>query len=156
MTAVKKFLFDPSFDESPLLPQDEEPVVEEEAEAVEEEVIVPTFSEAEVNAARDEGFARGKEEGIRESSDAFERHIIDVLKTVDERLSHLIAGQEQSNTANAGNAVTVAVSVVRKIFPHLDRRNALDEVERLVEQSMEKVINEPRVTIHVNDALHDS
>ena len=143
MTAVTKFLFDTSFDDVPLVLQ------------IEEEV-APTFSETEVNAARDEGFARGKNEGIRESAGAIERQISDTLGTVDERLTHLISDQEQSNAANAGDAVTVAMTIVRKIFPHLNRRHALDEVEGLVEQSMEKIVNEPRVTIHVGAALYDS
>ncbi len=157
MTTVTKFLFDTSFDEIPLLPPNEETSVDEaEAEEIEEEEVVPTFSEAEVNAARDEGFSRGKNEGIRESSGAIERQISDTLATVDERLTQLIADQERSNVASAGDAVTVAVTIVRKIFPHLNRRHALDEVERLIEQSMEKIVNEPRVTIHVGAALHDT
>ena len=65
MTAVRKFLFENSFD-------DEEP-----------EEVVPTFSEEEVNAAREEGFAAGEEEGIREAAELWR----EINKIVERNLS---------------------------------------------------------------------
>ena len=50
-------------------------------------------------------------------------------------MAQIIATQEQANTINAGDAVTVAATIVRKIFPELNRRNALAEVEQLVEHN---------------------
>ena len=57
MTAVRKFLFERTFDD--VMP---EVVEEQEPEEEEPEEVIPTFSEEEVNAAREEGFAAGKEE----------------------------------------------------------------------------------------------
>jgi flagellar assembly protein FliH len=156
MSVATKFLFDTSFDDVPPLLQEAETIVDGvQIKGIEEEIAL-AFSEDEVNAARDEGFARGKNDGIRESAGAIERQISDTLGAVDERLTHLIASQEQSSTDNAGNAVMVAMAIVRKIFPHLNRRHALEEVEGLVELSIEKIVNEPRITINVSPALHAS
>jgi hypothetical protein len=73
MSVATKFLFDTSFDDVPPLLQEAEHIVDGvEVKGIEEEVAL-AFSEDEVNAARDEGFARGKNDGIRESAGAIER-----------------------------------------------------------------------------------
>ena len=62
MTATKRFLFDYDFDKG----DEDERAAEEAAAAAanapppEPEIVVPTFSEEEVNAAREQGFLTGK------------------------------------------------------------------------------------------------
>ena len=84
MTAVRKFLFERTFDD--VMP---EVVEEHEPEEEEQEEVIPTFSEEEVNAAREEGFAAGKEEGIREAAEATEREILAVMGQLGEKFSDL-------------------------------------------------------------------
>ena len=150
MTAVRKFLFERSFD-------DEEPEVVDEQEHEEEEEepkeVVPTFSEEEVNAAREEGFTAGKEEGIREAAEATERDILAVMGQLGEKFSDLFKAKETADAVVLDSAISVAVGIARKIFPALNDKNALGEVERMVVKTLEHLLEEPFVTIYLNSGL---
>ncbi len=149
MTVVRKFLFENSFDD------EEEPKVVEEQEPEEEEPeeVVPTFSEEEVNAAREEGFAAGKEEGIREAAEATERDILAVMGQVGEKFDDLFKVQEAANASILESAISVAVGIARKVFPDLNEKNALGEVERMAVKTLKDLLEEPVVTLYVNSGL---
>jgi flagellar assembly protein FliH len=147
MTAVKKFLFDTTFGASE--------TCEGEANQKESEGRVPTFSQADVDAAREEGFAAGKEEGIRAAANTTEHRITESLRLLIERLSELFRMQDEANTDTARNAITVAITIARKMFPDLASRNALGEVERVAKMAMEKVLNDSPVVVRVNPELRD-
>ena len=147
MTAVKKFLFNTTFDSSD--------TGEGEANQEHPEGGIPTFSQADVDAAREEGFAAGKEEGIRAATTTTEHHITESLTVLMERLSELFRMQDEANTDTARNAITVAITIARKMFPDLASRNALGEVERVAETAMEKVLNDSPVVVRVNPELRD-
>ena len=151
MTAVRKFLFERSFDDD-VMPE----VVEEQEQEPEEEEpeeVVPTFSEEEVKAAREEGFTAGKEEGIREAAEATERDILAVMGQLGEKFSDLFKAKETADAAILDSAISVAVGIARKIFPALNDKNALGEVERMVVKTLEHLLEEPFVTLYLNSGL---
>ncbi|HIJ42497.1 MAG TPA: FliH/SctL family protein [Rhodospirillales bacterium] len=155
MPALKKFLFDTPFDTPFDRPEKQE---EEKAPEVEEsqpeEEAPPTYSEEEVNAAREEGFAAGKKEGIAEAANATEHQIMELLKKMEGQYTKLFRIQNESNSATARDATAVAVVVARKVLPDLNQRNALGEVERFAEMALEKVIKEPHVVMRVNPRIY--
>jgi flagellar assembly protein FliH len=150
VSAVKKFLFDRSFDEEEELIEEE---VEEEVEEAEPEVIVPTFSEEEMKAAREQAFASGKEEGINEAAAATEREIVGILEKLGGKFGEIFKSQEEADASILESAISVAVAITRKVFPTLNERNALKEIERMVTLTMEKILEEPRIIVHVNPEL---
>ena len=160
MTTIRKFLFDRSFDEEeppPLIQEGEVEdgeVVAEEEEEPEEPVV--TFTEDEMEAARTESFAGGREEGVREASDAIERQAAEALSEISGLLPNVFEAQEKANAASARDAVTVAVAIVRKLFPELNRRNGVEEVERLIEETLRTLRDEPKVTIWVSEDARDA
>jgi flagellar assembly protein FliH len=145
MTAVRKFLFDTPFGTSK--------TCEGKANQEDSEGGVPTFSQADVDAAREEGFAAGKEEGIRAAANTTQHRITESLTALMERLSELFRMQDEANTDTARNAITVAITIARKMFPDLASRNALGEVERAAEMAMEKMLNDSPVVVRVNPEL---
>ena len=147
MTAVKKFLFDKTFGASE--------TYEGAANQDPSEGGIQTFSQADVDAARDEGLAAGKEEGIRAAANTTEHRVTESLTVLMERLSELFRMQDEANTDTARNAITVAITIARKMFPDLASRNALGEVERVAETAMEKVLNDSPVVVRVNPELRD-
>ena len=147
MTAVKKFLFNTTFDSSE--------TGEGEANQEHPEGGIPTFSQADVDAAREEGFAAGKEEEMRAAAATTESRITESLTVLMERLSELFRMQDDANVDTARNAITVATTIARKMFPDLASRNALGEVERVAEMAMEKVLNDSPVVVRVNPELRD-
>ena len=150
MTAARKFVFETDFDDYQA-PEPEREEAAEEAEPVLEEA--PTYSEDELNTAREEALAAGRQEGANEAADAAERKIADTLASIEGGLSDLFRIQEEAIETALKNAISVAAAVARKLFPDLNRRNALGEVENLVVTTMEKVMEEPKVTVRVAEEL---
>ena len=160
MTTIRKFLFDRSFDDEEPRPPIEE-AEPEDGEAVEEEeeepeVPVVTFTEEEMETARTESFAAGREEGVREASDAIERQAAEALSEISGLLPTVFEAQEEANATGARDAVTVAVAIVRKLFPDLNRRNGLEEVEKVIEEALRTLRDEPKVTIRVSEDRRDA
>ncbi len=151
MGATQKFLFDTNFDVEQA-PEDEEEIADEEEEA-EPEVIVPTFSEEEMAAAREESFAAGKAEGVNEAAEATERLISASLEKLSQQFDSLFKAQEEADATIMENAISVACGIARKIFPALNQQGALGEIERMTAQSLEKILDEPQVIIAVNPDL---
>jgi len=146
MPEAKPFTFDRRFD----LEEEPEDIVEESVVEEEPEEVVPTFSEQEMKAARDESFAAGRVEGINEAAAATEREIVGSLEKINGQFSILFKAQEDAVASILDSAVSVAVGVARKAFPTLNERSGLDEIERMAIMAMEKIQEEPRVTIFVN------
>ena len=154
MPALKKFLFDTPFDTPVSRPEKpEEEKANEAEESQPEEEIPPTYSEEEVNAAREEGFAAGKKEGIAEAANATQHQIMELLKKMEGQYTKLFRIQNESNAATTRDATAVAVVVARKVLPDLNQRNALGEVEKFAEMALEKVIMEPHVVMRVNPRI---
>jgi flagellar assembly protein FliH len=132
----------------------EEDLLDEDDES-EPEIVVPTFSEEEMKAAREDSFARGKEEGVKETLESVVQQTATSLEAILEKIEGVFQRQDEANTATARDAVNVATSITRKLFPQFSERGALEEVERVIISIMEKMIDEPRLTITVNESLRE-
>ncbi len=151
MSNVKKFTFDLDFD-APEEPEVPEPEVEEE---VEPEIVVPTFSEEELAEARTEAFAAGKEEGRKEAADATEQRLLESIEKASVHLNDIFARQIEANHEIAREMITISTAIAQKMFPDLNARNALGEVERVVQETLKAVTEEPRIQIMVNPELRE-
>ena len=87
--------------------------------------------------------------------DAAEIRAADALNVIGERLSEVFRIHEQANAETVRGAIAVAAAIARKLFPDLDRRNQLGEVEAIVRTSMDRTMAVPRIVVHVNDSLTD-
>ena len=106
MSTVRKFTFDLDFD-APEEPETPEPEVEEE----EEEEIVPTFSEEEVEEARQKGFDAGKEEGRREAADATEQKLLETIEQACTQLADVYNTQTEANREIGREMISVATAI---------------------------------------------
>jgi len=148
--SVTKYLFDRSFDE-----EKSEAAEAEEPAAVEEELPPPepTFSQAELDAARQQGHAAGRDEAMRESAEAVAQHIDQTINHLAQRLEDLFAARDEANDRAVHEAIAVAVGIARKILPEMNQRNALGEVERLVGSVIEHIVEEAKVRIEVHPEI---
>ena len=142
---MRKFLFDNSFDPRP--PPRAEPEIEEPE--VEPEPPPPTFSEEELAAAREKGYAEGRTDGLSEARAAIEMRTADALQAIARGLGDI--GERQRAVAEAAltDAADIAVAIARKICPTLARRHGLDEIGHLVRQALVNLIGVPRVVVRV-------
>ena len=141
MNPSRKFLFENAFDiEKP---------DNEAAQAAPE----PTFTAAELEAAKQSAHADGMAAGLDQALRGLERQTAQALEEAGRQLASLHEQQTKSNEKVQRNALEVAVSVVRKLFPGIAARDGLPEVERVVLDSLQQVLEQPRVVIRVHDAL---
>lgn len=138
MATLSKFLFDTSFDPG---------------QAAEAEAPAPTFTEADLAAARAAGFAEGREAGRTEALASIEREAATALAAVGARLAEIGARIEDTRAHAIAGGIEVVAAVLRKAVPELARRNALAEIERLVHDALHALYDEPRVVVRAPDAV---
>ncbi len=146
MNMLEKFLFDTSFE-----PED----LGEQMAPDGAKPAAPKFGEEDLEKARAEGFAAGKETGERDAMQAIEQQISQALSAIGERLSGLSKAQAEANEHQARDAIEVALAVVRKMLPRMAGRHGLAEIESVVSDCLARLRAEPRIVIRVADSLLD-
>jgi flagellar assembly protein FliH len=155
MAALRKFMFDRVFDVP--LRREPEPAASESTapvpEAAPETPPPPTFSEEDMAAARDEAYAQGRETGLKEMSESLERETRDALVAVENALRELMWSQSAIETRSTEDAIRIALTAIRRLFPALAQRDPLAEIECLVGQAIKLVQGEPILNVYVGDRL---
>ena len=146
----QKFMFDRSFDVDNPTSEEIEIIKDEEKEP---EIIVPTFSEKEVQAARSEGFEKGKVEALKEAATAIENQIVDATKVISAQLDQLTSNQSLANRDIFLDAIKVSRAITAKSFPSINAENGFQEVENLIRYALSKILEEPRVKIQIHPTL---
>ncbi|MEK9673838.1 MAG: hypothetical protein VW268_15265 [Rhodospirillaceae bacterium] len=168
----KKFMFDRDFDEMLArqnapgshsfadgeMPEDAEDAAEAEIEE-EPEPEAPTFSEEDLFRTREEGLAEGRRLGIEEASSTNDKKISAALDTMVTQADGLFKAQEEANQGLTKSALSVAAALVHKLFPALNDRTALDQIEMMLTNAVEQLVGTPQIKIIVPadmaEALHD-
>jgi flagellar assembly protein FliH len=142
MGQARKFLFDVSFDLPD--PPDGAPRPAE-----------PVFSQAELDAARGEGYALGRTAALAEAAAATEARMAEALEALRHGIEQLSAAHDEMCRATERAALELVREVLRQAVPALCRKEAFPELEALVARCFAEALTEPRVVIRVNDALFD-
>ena len=145
MSMSEKFLFETSF----------EPEDMDESVMPGQKPAKPKFSEEDLEKARAEGSAAGKESGRQEAMESIEQQISQALSAISERLTGLSQAQVQASERQTRGAIEAALTIMRKMFPHLAARHGLAEIESVVCDCLERLRTEPRIVIRVADSLLD-
>jgi flagellar assembly protein FliH len=163
MTAIKKFMFDVTFDAEEAsenldveVENEDQSDEEEILEDIIEEEILPTFSEDELEAAKKEAYETGMQDGTQQSSETIERETLNIIRIISQSITELFGIQEQANNRMVSDGVGIASAIIRKLFPDLNENNGVSEIERLIETTLLRLIEEPRVVIRVNPVLTEA
>ena len=151
MPPVHKFLFDTSFDQAPVQAPSSKP----EAPPAPVEPPEPHFTEADLAAAREQGYAAGQTAAAAEAQMSIERATATALESIAHALGTLIQAQAEAGDSFVRAALETAVAIVQKLHPELARRHGLAEVEGLLGHCLETLRDEPRLVIRVEDGLLD-
>lgn len=167
MGSIQKFLFEQNFDDgrSPLRPQEPEPddLHPPEPEPPPE----PTFTLSEVRqqlaaaeeAAHAQGFAEGRAQGRQEAETADQRALAAALEAVAAVLADTLAALQSARADRQQGAATLAIAIVRKLFPLYLRRHGEAEVEATVAHFLTELLEEPKLVLRVHpdrlDGLRD-
>ena len=146
----QKFMFDRSFDLDD--PTNKEIEVIEEIEE-EPEIIIPTFSEEEVESARNVSFENGRVEGFKEAKTTIENQIASAIKVIGAQLDQLTSNQLLANREIFRDAIKISRAITVKSFPSINKENGFQEIENLIHHVLAKILEEPRVKIQVHPIL---
>jgi flagellar assembly protein FliH len=170
MAAVRKFLFDTSFDagskaggafEAARSPAQAEPepeapaLTEEDLERALAEGHAAGFAEGE-RTGRAAGFAEGRDAGHAEAQKAGVHLAAEAVGLVEHRLQALLAERETAQAEARDLALRIARTAVAKLFPRLAERHGLEEIEALLGDCLARLGEEPRVVVRVADDLYDA
>lgn len=132
---MKKFLFDThDFDDS----------------KVDDTPPAPTFSEEQLELARQQSLAQGKAEGVRETRSAQEEKISALLQAITAQCGLLVAAEEKREMEKCIDAAKMALKITHKLLPQFAQRYALSEIENVIVKSIDARRDEPRIAVTVS------
>ncbi len=145
MTAAEKFLFAVDFDEPPT---PSSPV-----ELENEIPPPPSFSEDELEAARQESLINGRDQGRKEAAQAIEQACTNSLDVISGQLDQLARQLDGRLERIERDSLLAALTVVRKLFPALARREELSEIEAVLKDCLQRLHDEPRIVVRSSEAM---
>ena len=150
---MDKYLFNTMFDEDEtkntkdnkkdLLKQEEKLSVED----------APTFSEEDLNVAKQIALKQGIQEGKAEVMSGIEREITSSLDTISLKLESLMQVHKKWTEAMNKDTLRLAHAIMKKLAPQLTRNGELNEVERTIAHAFEFINNQPKVLIQISQHL---
>jgi len=165
MTAggLKKFLFDTDFSPEanlkvqPAAQATAEPEVEP-AEIEEEPVayVPPTFTEEDMARTRDEGYQAGHTEATRDLTSALEQRLANTMDAISTQVANLFDAFARDKEEHSRDAVAVATVIVRKLFPALNMDKAMDEIDHMIVEAMQRTSGSPTLIIRVAPDMKDA
>jgi flagellar assembly protein FliH len=145
--SAAKYLFDTNFDEVG--------ATDESECAATAAMTLRGYSQAEIDTIRAGAFAEGKSAGHAQAQESIERQNADALDAAVRGLAALIQFRAEFEREVARHAAAIGSALVRKLHPELNRRHGLLEIEGLIGRCLERVHDEPRVVVRLNEAMLD-
>lgn len=145
MNAPHRFLFDQSFD----LPDPPRAAGRKSAPE-------PTFSKAELDAARAAGMAEGRAAAAAEAAQAIEARAAAALAGLQAALETVLDARARLAEEAQRRACETMRVLLQKLAPALSRKAPLVEIEALVAECLREAFDEPRVVLRVADGIFEA
>ena len=145
--SIRPFVFEQSFD---MLTADDDVVIVKKKEEEEE---TPTFSEEELQAARETAYQEGMQAGLQEAMNGIEQHVSATLEVVGATLDRIDEQQKTANEMIARETMDLAIAAVEKLLPQFARQGGAAEVESFVQDILAQILEEPRIAVTVSEEL---
>ena len=142
MAEMAKFLFDTVFDNSETTPA---PVQTRSEKSF--------WSTDEREAARNEGFERGRQAGIDETLAAMEAKTASALETIATNVSALTAQLATQRQQLKQEGIVLANMIARSLSATLIAREPMHEIETLFSEALEFLPDTPHIAVRLNQAL---
>ena len=110
----------------------------------------PTFSEEDLNVAKQIALKQGIQEGKAEVMSGIEREINSSLDTISLKLESLVQVHKKWTEAINKDVLTLTYAIMKKLAPQLTRNNELNEVEHTIEHAFEFIDKQPKVLIQIS------
>lgn len=156
---IQKFCFENDFSQEDelqrieLLRAEELNIAEEIVEEIPEEPPAPTFSEDEMQYARDVSFKNGYDKGVLETRQSIDNALVDLCGRIGVQLD-AVAIQEAKHVHDAHALIVQTVlATMKKMWPKVMQQIGLETVTDTIRQSLDYNADEARVVVRVHADL---
>lgn len=173
---AKKFLFDRSFDDPAKLylpgerrkseiaaaaaaeaadaiaAQDVGEMPEME-EAPAEPVAKQEFTQAQLDAAREDGYVAGHHAALEEAETSREHYVADAVNLIVQNLEKLDEQQKAANTELADLAMRMIYGITQRLLPPFAHAHAVDSIEVFVREVLPVAVGEPRILVRAHEMI---
>ena len=148
---MNKYLFNTMFDEGSeiaLKKQNEALLREQENNLLDDP---PTFSEADLNSAKEIALKQGIQEGKAEIMAGIEREISTTLDTIALKIDILINGHKKWSDSINQETIKFAHAIMKKLAPQLAQGSELSEIENAIKNALSFLNKQPKVTVQISN-----
>jgi len=148
MSAPHKFLFDQSFDQ----PDGKRAAAARKPPPPPPE---PTFSKAELEAAREAGVAAGRAAALAEAAQSVEARAAGALSNLALGIKVMLASRQRYAEDAQRLGLETVRAMLAKVVPALTRKAPLLEIEAMLGECLREAFDEPRIVLRVAEGLFE-
>lgn len=156
MAKLKPFLFEYSFDDGADAARQAEEEARRRAAEEAEANKPPTFSVEELEAAKAEAYAKGRQDGMDDAMAGIEQQVARTLDAVFSRVQKVFDQHKAWTREMETDAARLGLAVIGRLAPELARDNELPEVEAVIREAFGFLTEQPKVMIRVAKELEES
>ena len=128
-----------------------------------EQKVEPVFTQEEMDTAKRQAQEAGRLQGLEEGREAawqeamvsIEKQNSDLLSVIENSLSNLLDQTRKDSQTAFTTAVEFAMAVCKKVVPTLAEKNAIEEIQGLLEKNFHFLKDEPKISLRLNPFLAD-
>lgn len=110
----------------------------------------PVYSQQELDAARQESFERGRQYGLKESSESRAQQVAHVLGSLAQDIKRLITAETARERIYEQESLRLIAAMLEKLFPALDEKYGFDELKAAVADLLKKRGGKGSLSIEVS------
>lgn len=148
-TQKSRFLFDNIFDEEYQQKMRRAAEAARMAELEAEEHAPPTYSQEEVDEAKEASYQLGRQEGMSSAMAGIEQQVSVSLEGVLSKIDELNQTHRKWTSEIQRDAVRLSATIMRKLAPELIRGTELPQIEHVINQAFQFLTEQPKVMIRV-------
>ncbi|MEO9960380.1 MAG: hypothetical protein ABJF07_08795, partial [Nisaea sp.] len=114
-----------------------------------EEHAPPTYTQEEVDEAKEASYQLGRQEGMSSAMAGIEQQVSVSLEGVLSKVGELSQVHRQWTAEIQRDAVRLAATIMRKMAPELTRGTELPQIEHVINQAFQFLTEQPKVMIRV-------
>lgn len=115
----------------------------------------PMFSEGELGSARQQAFAQGKQEGVKEMEESLAKHTAKILEKISQDIQILFAAETEREKRYEREAVTLSLAIFHRLFPVYQEKFGFEELKGELETVLRKQEGQKQIIVHVAPAAVD-
>lgn len=128
-----------------------------------EQHVEPVFTQTEMDAAKNQAHEEGRLQGLEEGREnawqeamvSIEKQNSDTLNMIDSSLKELLEISQNCSQTAFTTAIDFAMAVCRKVVPALAEKNAVGEIQGLLEKNFHFLKDEAKISLRLNPFLAD-